>query len=115
MRKRLGEFAADGDLLRYVRLRLKNFDGEARPHWEEFRALVKGTETRVLEENDMRPVAPVTAGLKGLAKSGIKNVAPRDLAERKLKTSSSHFSDEQVAEYMALYDEVAKEVNGGAA
>ena len=115
VRARLDGIAAEKDKLLYVRLRLKDFKGEARPYWEEFRARVQGTGMRVLEENDMRPVAPVTAGLKAIAKVGIKNVDPRDLAERKLRTSSGNFDDTQVSEYMALYDMAEEEAKGGAA
>ena len=115
VRTRLCELAVDKGRLRYVRLRLKEFEGAARPFWEEFRSLVKDTETRVLEENDMRPTDAALAGLKAFEGLRIQDVNPRDMAERKLKTSSGHFSDEQVAEYLKLFDEAAAQVAGGAA
>ena len=115
VRARLCELVVDKGRLRYVRLRLKDFEGAARPFWEEFRALVKDTETRVLEENDMRPTNAAFAGLKAFEGRRIQEVNPRDMAERKLKTSSCHFSDEQVAEYLQLFDEAAAQVAGGAA
>ena len=115
VRTRLCELAVDKGRLRYVRLRLKEFEGAARPFWEEFRSLVKDTETRVLEENDMRPTDAALAGLRAFEGRRIQDVNPRDMAERKLKTSSSHFSDEQVAEYLRLFDEAAAQVAGGAA
>ena len=115
VRARLCELVADKSRLRYVRLRLKDFEGAARPFWEEFRSLVKDTETRVLEENDMRPTEAALVGLRAFAGRRIQEVNPRDMAERKLRTSSSHFSDEQVAEYLKLFDEAAAQVAGGAA
>ena len=115
VRARLDELVADKDRLRYVRLRLKEFEGASRPFWEEFRLLVKGTETRVLEENDMRPVDAALVGLKAFEERSIQDVKPREVAERKLKTSSRHVSDGQVAEYLKLFDAVVEQVNGGAA
>ena len=115
VRARLNDLVVDKGTLRYVRLRLKEFEGAARPFWEEFRLLVKDTETRVLEENDMRPADAALVGLKAFEGKRIKDVKPRDMAERKLKTSSRHFSDEQVAAYLRLFDEVAEKVSGGAA
>lgn len=110
VRARLGELVVDKDKLRYVRLRLKDFEGEARSFWEEFRGLVRDTETRVLEENDMRPVNAAVAGLKAFEGRSIQDVSPRDMAERKLKTSSKHYCDEEIAEYMKLFDEVLQKV-----
>ena len=115
VRARLCELVVDKGGLRYVRLRLKNFEGAARPFWEEFRSLIKDTETRVLEENDMRPTNAALAGLKAFEGRRIQEVNPRDMAERKLKTSSCHFSDEQVAGYLQLFDEAAAQVAGGVA
>lgn len=115
VRARLCELVVDKDKLRYVRLRLKDFEGEARSFWEDFRGLVRDTETRVLEENDMRPVNAALAGLKAFEGRRIQEVSPHDMAERKLKTSSKHYSDKEVAEYLALFDDVAANVNGGVA
>ncbi len=115
VRKELGSLVLEKECLRYVRLRLKGFEGEARPYWEEFRMLAKGTETRVLEENDMRPIAAAAAGLKAFEGRRIQDVRPRDMAERKLRTSSKRFSEEEVAGFLEMFDAVAAEVNGGAA
>lgn len=114
VRVRLNGLVADKDSLRYVRLRLKGFEGSARPFWDKFRLLVKATETRVLEENDMRPMDAALVGLKAFEGRRITDVKPRDMAERKLKTSSRHFNDGQVAEYLKLFDGVAESVAGGA-
>lgn len=115
VRARLGELVVDKDKLRYVRLRLKDFEGEARSLWEEFRGLVRDTETRVLEENDMRPVNAAAAGLKAFEGRRIQELKPRDIAERKLRTSSSNYGDVKISEYMKLFDEVAEKVDGGVA
>ena len=115
VRAQLGDLVRDREMRRYVRLRLRDFEGEARPFWEEFRALVKGTGTLVLEENDMRPVDVPFAGLKAFEGRRIQDVDPHDMAERKLRTSSQHFSDDEVEDFLRLFDQVVAEVDGGAA
>ena len=114
VRAKLGELVADRETLRYVRLMLRDFDGVASPLWEEFRLLVKDTETRVLEERDMRPTDAALVGLRAFEGRRIQEVSPRDMAERRLRTSGKHYNDEQVAEYLGLFDEVAESVVGGA-
>lgn len=115
VRARLAELVADNGRLRYARLRLKDFEGEARPYWEEFRSMVNGSGTLVLEVNDMRPTDTAVAGLKAFEGRRIQEVSPRDVAERKLRTSARRYSDEQIAEYMKLFDEAAETAKGGAA
>lgn len=115
VRKALRELVVDKSTLRYVRLGLKGFEGDARPFWEEFRLLAKGSETRILDEDDMRAVIAPMAGLRTFGGMRLQKVPPHDMAERKLKTSGKHFSDGEVAEYLALFDEVAAEANGGVA
>ena len=114
VRAKLGELVADRETLRYVRLMLRDFDGVASPLWEEFRLLVKDTETRVLEERDMRPTDAALVGLRAFEGRRIQEVSPRDMAERRFSTSGKHYNDEQVAEYLGLFDEVAESVVGGA-
>ena len=55
----------------------------------------------------MRQIEREARGLKAFAGKGIKQLSPREVAEQKLKGSNRHFSDEQVAEFMKMYDEVA--------
>ena len=112
---KLQELVTDKAKLRYVRIRLKDFEGEARPHLEKFRLLVKGTQTLILDEIDLRPQVAVTTGLKAFDGMHLQKVPPHDMAKQKLKTSNRHFSPEEVADYLALFDEVAAEVNGGVA
>ena len=105
---RLAALVAESkDVRRYVRVRLRDFAGEAKEHWAACQALVKDSATLILEENDMRPIVCETRGLKAFAGKGIKQLRPREVAEQKLKGSNRHFSDGQVAELMALYDEAA--------
>lgn len=92
---------------RFVRVQLEGFEGEARGHWEEVRAIVKDSATLVLEENDLRPVAREAAGLKAFAGRGIRQLTPREVAEQKLRGSNRHFSDAQVAEFMKMFEEAA--------
>ena len=115
VRARLCELVAEVGTLRYVRIMLKGFDGEAREHWESFRQLAKDTDVRILDEIDMRPAMAATAGLKAFGGKSLRNVSPHDLAEQKLRTSGRHFSDGQVAECLRLFDQVAAEVNGAVA
>ena len=65
----------------------------------------------------MRPVNAAAAGLKAFEGRRIQELKPRDIAERKLKTSSKHYCDEEIAEYMKLFDEVLQKVkvDGGVA
>ena len=84
-------------------------------HLEKFRLLVKGTQTLILDEIDLRPQVAVTVGLKVFDGMRLQKVPPHDMAEQKLKTSNRHFSKAEVADYLALFDEVATEVNGGVA
>ncbi len=112
---KLKELVVDKCKLRYVRLRLKNFEGEARPYLERFRLLVKGTQTLILDEIDLRPQVAETTGLKAFDGMRLQKVPPHDMAKQKLKTSNKKFSPEQVEEYLALFDAVAAEVNGGVA
>ena len=112
---KLRELAADKAKLRYVRLMIKDFEGDARPHLEKFRLLVKGTQTLILDEIDLRPQVAATVGLKVFDGMRLQKVPPHDMAEQKLKTSNRHFSEAEVADYLALFDEVATEVNGGVA
>ncbi|MBO7684554.1 MAG: exonuclease subunit SbcD [Kiritimatiellae bacterium] len=105
---RLAALVAESkDTRRYVRVRLRDFEGEAKEHWAACHALVKDSATLILEENDMRPIVRETKGLRAFAGTGIRQLRPREVAERKLRGSNRHFSDEQVAEFMAMYDEVA--------
>ena len=105
---RLASLVAENkDAKRYVRVRLRDFEGEAKEHWAACQALVKDSATLILEENDMRPIARETKGLKAFAGRGIKQLKPREVAEQKLKGSNRHFSNERIAEFMAMYDEVA--------
>lgn len=105
---RLAALVAESkDVRRYVRVRLRDFEGEAKEHWAACQALVKDSATLILEENDMRPILRETRGLKAFAGKGIKQLRPREVAAQKLKGSNRHFSDERVAEFMAMYDEVA--------
>ena len=115
VRKRLAELAADTGALRYLRIVLKGFEGEARRHWEDFRRLVQGSRTRILDEMDARPSVAATAGLKAFAGKSLKKVSARDMAEQKLKTSDRHFDDDEVAAYLALFDEAAAAADGGEA
>ena len=115
VRARLRELVADVKALRYVRLLLKDFEGEARPHWETFRQMARGSGTRILDEIDMRPAVSATAGLKKYSGMRLQKVPPRDMAEQKLKTSNKNFSAEEIAAYLALFDEVATEAEGGVA
>jgi exonuclease SbcD len=114
VRARLAELAADRERLRYVRLRLRDFEGSARSIWEELRLIVNGTRTHVLEENDMRPVDAALVGLGAFMGRRIQEVSPRDMAERKLRTSCAHYSDGQMADFMALFDETMRNMDGGA-
>ena len=105
---RLAALVAESkDVRRYVRVRLRDFEGEAKEHWAACQALVKDSATLILEENDMRPILRETRGLKAFAGKGIKQLRPREVAAQKLRGSNRHFSDERVAEFMAMYDEVA--------
>ena len=113
MRERLRGLVADVKTPRYVRLLLKDFKGEARPHWEDFRQMARGSRTRILDEIDMRPAVSATAGLKKYTGMRLRKVPPRDMAEQKLKTSNRKFSAEQIAAYLALFDAVATETEGG--
>ena len=115
VRARLRELVADVKALRYVRLLLKDFEGEARPHWETFRQMARGSGTRILDEIDMRPAVSATAGLKKYSGMRLQKVPPRDMAEQKLKTSNKNFSAEEIAAYLALFDEVATKAEGGVA
>ena len=113
---RLAELVAESkETKRYVRVRLRYFKGEAKEHWTACRALVKDSATLILEENDMRPIERETKGLKAFVGKGIKQLKPREVAEQKLKGSSRHFNNDQVVEYMELYDMAVNEMNGGVA
>ena len=63
----------------------------------------------------MRPIERETKGLKAFVGKGIKQLKPREVAEQKLKGSSRHFNNDQVVEYMELYDMAVNEMNGGVA
>ena len=105
---RLAALVAESrDARRYVRVRLRDFEGEAKEHWDACRALVKDSATLILEENDMRPIVREARGLRAFAGRGIKQLRPREVAEQKLRGSNRHFSDAQVAEFMAMYDKAA--------
>ncbi len=107
-KERLAELVAESkEVRRYVRVRLRDFEGEAKEHWAACQALVKDSATLILEENDIRPIVRETIGLRAFAGRGIRQLSPREVAEQKLRGSISHFSDDQVAEYMRMYDEVA--------
>ncbi len=108
VKARLAELVASGPgVKRFLRLQLKDFEGEAKEHWAELRALVKGSSTLLLEENDMRPVPSGVAGLRAFAGRGIRQLEPRDVALRKLQCSNRHFSESEVDGYMRMFDEVA--------
>ena len=92
---------------RFVRVQLRDFEGEAKGHWAELRAIVADTATLVLEENDVRPVPRDAAGLRAFADRGIRQLAPREVAEQKLRGSVRRFGEEQIVELMGMFDEVA--------
>ena len=102
------------DARRYVRIRLKDFEGAAAPYWSKIRARVKGTQTLLLVEEDLRPMKTATAGLKAFEGKELSQLQPREVAEQKLKSSSAHYSAEDVEVYLKMYDEVASNVLGGA-
>ncbi|MBP5321680.1 MAG: exonuclease subunit SbcD [Kiritimatiellae bacterium] len=105
---KLAEYVAGGAAVkRFVRIQLKDFEGEAKGHWTEIRVLVRETQTLVLEENDIRPAVRETASLAVFAGRGIRQLNPREVAERKLRGSSRHFSEDEIADYLRMYDEVA--------
>ena len=90
----------------FARISIDGFDGPSRPHWERFRSTAAGTGIRILEERDVRP-ASGASGLAELARRGVDAVSPRELAERKLRASSAHYGEEQMAELMRMFDAVA--------
>lgn len=104
----LGELvAADAGKKRFVRIRLEKFEGEAKGHWVELRELVKGTGALILEENDARPIRREATGLRAFAGRGIRQLDPRTVAEQKLKGSNRHFSEDEIVQYLKMYDEIA--------
>ena len=90
----------------FARISIDGFDGPSRPHWERFRSTAAGAGIRILEERDVRP-ASGASGLAELARRGVDSVSPRELAERKLRASSAHYGEEQMAELMRMFDAVA--------
>jgi hypothetical protein len=62
----------------------------------------------------MRPVDAALVGLGAFMGRRIQEVSPRDMAERKLRTSCAHYSDGQMADFMALFDETMRNMDGGA-
>ena len=99
--------AADRAKRRFVRIQLKDFEGESRGHWTDLRAIAGDSGTLILEENDVRPVMRDTSGLRAFAGRGIRQLKPRDVAERKLRDSTRKFSESEIASYMAMFDEAA--------
>lgn len=99
--------SAGGDVRRFVRIQLEDFEGSATAHWSGIRELVKGSATRVLEEADVRPRTRDVGAPDAFKGKTIAQIKPREMAERKLRTSSQHYSEEQVAAFMRMFDEVA--------
>lgn len=110
VKKRLAALvAADPAKRRFVRLQLENFSGRADFHWAETRAIAKESATLVLEEHDLRPFPGAASGLRVFAGRDLRGVSPREVAERKLRTSGMHHAEERIAALLEKFDEAAKE------
>lgn len=99
--------AGDRHARRFVRVQLDGFAGEAAPWWAQIRAVAADTATLVLEENDLRAVPGAAVGLRAFAGRGIRQLSAREVAEQKLRTSASRYGDEEIAAFLAMFDEVA--------
>ena len=98
--------AEDGMLRRFVRVRLEGFEGSADLYWNLIREIVKNSRTLILTEEDLRPTIRATAGLGAFKGKSITQIKPREMAEQKLKSSSQHFSEEEIKIFMEMFDEV---------
>lgn len=108
VKARLAEIVSAGaDVRRFVRIQLEGFEGSATAHWSDIRELVKESATRVLEEMDVRPRTREAGAPDAFKGKTIAQIRPREMAEQKLRTSSQHYSEEQVAAFMEMFDEVA--------
>ena len=95
----------------FLSARVVEGEGDLHPFWERIDAAVSETKFMLLSKEDGRE-RKIEAGLAAESATRLKELSPRDVAERRL--NEANLTDEEKAEYLGMVDLAIREAEGGA-